>query len=138
MKNGPKPLPLVAKLARGTYRPDRDTYTVELTTSSGPPQMPDYLSDEAAAIWDAEVGRAMAAGVGELDSGLFGRYCATEAAVRQAFIAGSPPPAAYLAELRRHAELLGIAGPKSRTIKPSGGGSNPFARNGQRPKDASQ
>jgi phage terminase small subunit len=84
---------------------------IEIIASGDPPQMPDYLTAEAQAVWGEEIGRIMAAGGSETDSALVGRYCSLESMVRQAFASGSPPPAAYLAELRRHAELLGIAGP---------------------------
>lgn len=102
-----------------------------------PPMMPDYLTPEAQVVWQEEIGRVMSAGVSELDSSLFARYCALEALLRKAFSTpkADPPPAAYLTAQRQAAELLGIAGRKSRVGKVSDGGkasSNPFARNGHR------
>jgi hypothetical protein len=132
------------KLARGTYQPARDARTQEVVVAGLPPQMPEYLLveeyPEAEAIWQEEVGRAMAAGVTELDSSLFARYCVLEAMARVGFNEamkgnGPPPPAAYITELRRIAELLGLAGRKSRVGKVADGATgraNPFAGNGRR------
>lgn len=136
MKRGPKAEPPSTKLARGTFQPIRDGVKTELIVPGDPPIMPDYLTPEAQLVWQEEIGRVMAAGVSELDSSMLARYCSMEAVVRQAFKAGGlPPPAAVLTVLRQHAELLGIAGRKSRVGKvgddPTKNG-NPFARNGHR------
>src|SRR3546814_15756031 len=82
-----------------------------------------------------ELSRVMLAGVTERDSSLFAAYCSVEALNRADFIAGEAPPAAYLTEQRRRAELLGIAGPRVRQGSTSDGAqsSNPFVRNGRRP-----
>jgi hypothetical protein len=135
MKRGPKPDTPSAKAARGTLQPVRDALKTELVVPGNPPIAPDYMTAEAIDVWQEAIGRVMAAGVTEVDSALFARYCSLEALVRQAFAAGKePPPAAYLTVLRQHEELLRIAGPKSRV---GGGGgtdggkpSNPFQRNG--------
>jgi hypothetical protein len=97
--------------------------------------MPDHMTPLAQTIWTEEVGRVMQAGVAELDSTLFANYCSLASLIRMAFSTGQPPPAAHLAELRRHAELLGIAGPKSRTVRPGTPADNPFANNGVRPAE---
>ncbi len=99
-----------------------------------PPMMPDYLCPAAQEIWIEEISRVMFAGVTEQDSSLFGTYCSTEALARAAFISGEPPPAAYLSELRRMRELLGIAGPRVRQGPKHGvtQNDNPFARNGRK------
>lgn len=137
MKRGPKAEPPSSKLARGTFQPVRDGMKTELVVAGDPPIQPDYLTPEAIEVWQEQVGRVMAAGVTEIDSALFARYCSLEALVRKAFNAGGePPPAAYLTVCRQYEELLRIAGPKSRVgaggkvdgAKPS----NPFARNGHR------
>lgn len=153
MKPGPKPQTAATKRARGTYRRDRDggkdagTVVAELATAplhgevmdaGAVPAMPDYLSPAAQVIWQEELGRVMLGGVVERDSSLFATYCELEAACRKAWKGSrgtppAPPPAAYLTELRRMRELLGIAGPRAR----AGGGSkpsdqpssNPFVRN---------
>ncbi|QTH21985.1 hypothetical protein HRJ34_00125 [Rhizorhabdus wittichii] len=136
MKRGRKPEPVGAKWDRNTIQPVRDGVKTEVVVPGDPPIMPDYLTPEAIDVWDEVLGRVMAAGVTEIDSAMFARYCSLEALVRAAFKAGGPPPAAYLTVLRQHEELLRIAGPKSRVgeggkadgAKPS----NPFARNGHR------
>ncbi|KUO53185.1 MAG: hypothetical protein APF82_00935 [Sphingomonadales bacterium BRH_c42] len=135
MKPGPKPQTAVTKAKRGTLRPDRDGGgAVQLITAGDPPSMPDYMSPAAQDIWMEEISRVMVSGVSEVDSSLFATYCSTEALVRAAFIAGEPPPAAYLTELRRMRELLGIAGPRVRQGAKNGvtQTENPFAKNGKR------
>ena len=136
MKRGRKPEPPSAKAARGTLQPVRDGLKTEILVPGDPPAMPDYLTPEAELVWQEEIGRVMAAGIAEIDSSLFARYCALEALIRKAFAAGGePPPAAYLTTQRQHAELLGIAGRNSRVGKVTDDPSkrsNPFARNGAR------
>ncbi len=136
MQRGRKPEPRSVKTARGTLQPVRDGQKTEIIVPGDPPVMPDYLTAGAIDVWQEEIGRVMAAGIAEIDSSLFARYCSLEALVRQAFTANTgPPPAAYLTVLRQYAELLGIAGRKSRVGKVSDDptkNSNPFARNGHR------
>jgi len=138
MQRGRKAETPSAKAERGTLRPIRDAGKTEIVVPGDPPIRPDYLTAEAIDVWQEAIGRVMAAGVTEVDSAMFARYCSLEALVRKAFNAGGePPPAAYLTVLRQHEELLRIAGPKSRV---GGGGGdanggkpgNPFARNGHR------
>src|ERR1044072_4633863 len=113
MKPGRKPEPPGVKARRGTLQPCRDSDRQELIVPGSPPMMPDYLTPEAIEVWQENIGRVMSAGVVEIDSDLFARYCSTEALVRKAFEANeTPPPAAYLTVLRQYAELLGIAGRK--------------------------
>lgn len=139
MKRGPKAETPATKRARGTFQPVRDGLKTEIVVPGDPPVRPDYLTPEAIDVWQEVIGRVMAAGVSEVDSAMLARYCSLEALVRQAFTAGQePPPAAYLTVLRQHEELLRIAGPKSRVGGGGGGNgtkfSNPFARNGHRPR----
>lgn len=102
---------------------------MEIVGANDPPVTPDYLSPEAQIVWQEEVARVMSVGVCELDSSIFGRYCSIEAVVRNVHANGQAAPAAYLTELRRMAELLGIAGPKSRVQKvDQGKSSNPFGK----------
>jgi hypothetical protein len=137
MKPGRKPEPPSVKIERGTLQPYRDGDRTEILAPGSPPAQPDYLTAEAIVVWQEEIGRVMAAGTVEIDSSLFARYCSLEALVRKAFNnpAADTPPAAYLTVLRQYAELLGIAGRKSRVGKvaddPTKQG-NPFARNGHR------
>lgn len=135
MKRGPKPQTAVEKARRGTLRPDRDDgKAVQLITAGDPPAMPDYLSPAAQEIWIEEISRVMANGIAELDSSFFAEFCSMTALIRAAFIVGQAPPAAYLVEQRRRAELLGIAGPRTRQGLKYGGTQqdNPFERNGKR------
>ena len=97
--------------------------------------MPTTLTTAAQAIWQEEARRVAVAGTTEADSSLFARYCEMEALARAAFAAGELPKLALLTELRRTAELLGIAGHRSRLMrtgqtaesKPSGFGAKPIA-----------
>lgn len=136
MQRGRKAEPPSTKAARGTLQPVRDDGRTEILVPGSPPAQPDYLTPEAIDVWQEEIGRVMAAGTAEIDSSLFARYCSLEALVRQAFNAGGePPPAAYLTVLRQYAELLGIAGRKSRVGKVADDptkNANPFIRNGHR------
>lgn len=136
MKRGPKAEPPSVKAQRGTVRPFRDADRQEIFVPGSPPAQPDYLTPEAIDVWQEEIGRVMATGVVEIDSSLFARYCSLEALIRKAFRAGvDAPPAAYLTEARRMAELLGIAGRKSRVGKVADDPTkeiNPFRKNGHR------
>lgn len=137
MQRGRKPEAPSTKAARGTLQPVRDAGRTEILVPGSPPAQPEYLTPGAIDVWQEEIGRVMSAGIVEIDSSLFARYCSLEALVRQAFkAAAEPPPAAYLTALRQHAELLGIAGRKSRVgSKVSDDptqNANPFARNGHR------
>lgn len=125
------------KALRGTLQPVRDAGRTEMVVPGSPPAMPEYLTPRAIEVWQEEIGRVMAAGTVEIDSSLFARYCSLEALVRQAFNTPDAdlPTAAYLTVLRQYAELLGIAGRKSRVGKVADGSTqsaNPFARNGNR------
>lgn len=116
MRPGTKTLPVAEKHKRGTYQPCRDAGKVDIIGSDDPPAMPDRLSPGAQMIWTEDLGRVMSSGVNELDSALFANYCELQAAIREAWADpnGKPPPVGALVEVRKMAELLGIAGPKSR------------------------
>lgn len=133
MNRGRKPIPKEEKLKRGTLQPCRDGGRVVLTAPADPPVMPPYLTPEAQDVWFEEIGRVVAAGMNELDSSFFARYCASEAALRKASLGGHVPPASFLGEVRKMSEALGICGPSSRVrSRPSGPSSgNPFGRNGR-------
>lgn len=133
MQRGRKAEPPSTLAARGTFQPCRASGRTEIVVPGDPPMMPDYLTPEAQIVWQEEIGRVMAAGVAEPDSSLFARYCATEALARKAFQQGEAVPASVLTVLRQYAEMLRIAGPKSRVgVGDNGKASNPFARNGAR------
>lgn len=124
MKSGRRAPNPASKQLAGTYRKDRHANIVELVTPArDEPIQPGYLSAEAKAVWAEEAARVVACGVTSADSSLFARYCECEATFRVSVLAGDLPKAALLTELRRMAELLGIAGLKSRL----GRGSAPAA-----------
>ena len=119
MKAGQKSVPQSIKEARGTARKDREKPEIEVPVSCREPTMPGYIADDvaASAIWAEELDRVTSALTTDFDSSLFARYCALEAKVRALFASGDIPPAAYLVELRRSAESLGIGGAASRIGK---------------------
>ena len=132
MNRGPKPEPAAVKLARGTFRQDRDAWKpMEVLAATDPPAMPDHLTAEAKSVWLDNLGRVMAAGVGELDSELFAIYCGAVSVARQAMREGEAVPASYLTAIRQYSELMGLAGPKSRLHVKAGdvvARTNPFAK----------
>lgn len=135
MNRGRKPDPPGDKAARGTLQPCRDAQKTEIIVPGSPPAQPEYLTPGAIDVWQEEIGRVMAAGVVEIDSSLFARYCSLEALIRVAFKGNEPPPAAFLTEARRMGELLGIAGRRSRIGKVADDptkSANPFNKNGNR------
>lgn len=135
MKRGPKKQTPIEKAKRNTLRKDRDGGSAVVMHSAGDaPAMPEYLQPEAKDVWLEEIGRVMVSGVSEMDSSIFATYCSLEACVRKAFKENTAPPAAYLTELRRMRELLGIAGPRTRLGAKQGGAQtdNPFAKNGRK------
>lgn len=116
MKRGPKKLAPEVKIAQGTYQACRDK-PLHLITNTSAPVAPDYLTLEAKAIWTEEIDRVTSSGTCELDSSLFARYCSLESLVRAEFAQGVVPRAAYLSELRKAGEILGIAGVSSRALR---------------------
>lgn len=122
MKTGRRIANPSAKALAGTYRSDRHADITEFATpAKSAPTPPRYLTKEARAVWREEVDRVVACGITDADSSLFARYCTMEAAYRAQIAAGELPKAALLTELRRMAELLGIAGLRSRLARTGGG-----------------
>lgn len=131
MQSGRKPLPREQKEAAGTLQPCRDINST-IPVEKSQPIAPAYLDDAALAVWMEELPRVMRAGTAEMDSSLFARYCAVEAQTRAAYQRGESIKAATSSELRRYAELLGIAGAMSRVVRgvapaPEDKPANPFA-----------
>jgi phage terminase small subunit len=88
MRRGPKPeLPSV-KANGGTFRPHRDRFKVEVSTSNALPIKPDWLSPAGQTIWDENVTRAAAVGVTEHDTVIFTIFCNLTGEVVQAVQAG--------------------------------------------------
>lgn len=108
---------------------------VELIEPGSLPIQPEWLTPAGQEIWHDDIGRVSTHRlVSESDSTLFTTYCNLQGACSLAWKAGEVPPAAHLMEVRKLAEIFGIAGGKSR-VKIGGDGpkpSNPFARNGTR------
>lgn len=121
MQRGPKLKNPATKKLAGTYKECVDGNVVALATPPrDEPVQPLYLSPAAKAVWKEELRRVVGCGVTESDSSLFGRYCEMEASFRQTVVEGSDIKAALLTELRRSAELLGIAGQRSRLARSGG------------------
>ena len=143
MRRGRKSETPAVKANGGTFRPYRDRFKVEVLTSSALPVKPDWLSAAGELIWDENVDRAAKIGVTAHDSVIFTIFCNLTGEIAQAVRAGKVVSIAAQTEARRLAELLGLAGPKSRVITGNSSpeaGLNPFARrrqprNGQRPDD---
>ena len=136
MRRGPKPEMPSVKANCGTFRPHRDQFKVEVVTSGASPVKPDWLSAAGQTIWDQNVARAAAIGVTEHDSVVFAIFCNLTGEIAQAVRAGRAVSIAAQTEVRRLAELLGLAGPKSRVIMDNPRpevGSNPFARRRRSP-----
>ena len=130
MQRGPKKKSVDEKKAVGSYRPCRDNPNVIIPSNVAPPQMPNYLSADAQAVWHEEVDRVAQSGTSVLDSSLFADYCCLAAAVRAVWREGEVPKGNQLVELRKQRELLGIGGAPSRAqrgtpVKPDD--SNPFS-----------
>lgn len=125
MKTGRRIANPATKQMMGTHRKDRhgDIAVVAVAASTSP-VAPAYLTAEAKIVWAEELKRVTACGVTDADSSLFARYCEMESSFRVAVMAGELPKAALLTELRRSAELLGIAGIRSRLAR---GGAAPEA-----------
>ena len=148
MQPGRKAEPADTKLARGTFRNDRDAGKVQIVNPKDPPQIPDpvamveddgnrevlpTLTPQARIVWHETLPRVMSVGVAEPDSAFFARYCSMEALSRETLSKGEPIPCALMTALRQMEELMGIAGPKSRVGRmQSGKPANPFSRNGRR------
>jgi len=102
----------------GTYKVSVDAKTAPLAVvSNDNPICPDWLPDEAKAIWQADIARIIATGANSVDSSMVALYAVTMSNFVEAVKAGAPPNAAFRSELRKQMELLGIAGAKSRLAK---------------------
>jgi len=131
MNRGPKLKSPATKKLAGTYKEcvDGNTVpTVQLTPDI--PVAPSWLSAGAKDVWAEDIARVVACGAREPDSHFFAVYCEMMARFVASVKAGDPPNAAFVSELRKEAEMLGIAGAKARLAR--GGDkpapSNPFAK----------
>lgn len=130
MKGGHKPTPPSTKHARGTFRPDRDCGKIELIVPTALPQQPAWLTEAGQQEWLDMIGRVASTRLAtEADSALLGTFANLLGAMAQAWQSGAAPPASYITEARRLAELFGIAGAKSRIgAPPPKAEANPFAK----------
>lgn len=118
MRTGRRIADPARKALAGTYRADRHGDIVELVTPPRDiPVAPDYLTKEAKRVWEEELPRILACGGVEADSSFLARYCTAEAEFRGMAAKGEPVTAAMMTALRQYAELLGIAGHRSRLAR---------------------
>jgi hypothetical protein len=118
MARGRKLIPPSLKAQRGTLRPHRDKLTFEITTPQSLPQQPDWLLTKAGAIiWLDLVGRATQVGASERDSTTLAMYCNILADIATAAANGFSPPISAYSVAAKYAEMLGLAGVKSRVIR---------------------
>jgi phage terminase small subunit len=118
MISGRKPKTIEQKKLSNTVQPCRDGLKVTLAiVPANAPSAPEWITDGAREVWDADVKRAVGMGLAEVDQSMFALYCETMAAFIAAVKDGSPPNAAFRSELRKQMELLGMAGAKSRLAK---------------------
>lgn len=119
MKTGRRIANPQTKQLAGTYRKDRhaDIVSIAPGAPSNVPVQPFYLTADAKQVWREEIQRVIGCGATDADSSMFARYCELEAAFRRMIATGELPKAALITELRRSAELLGIAGARSRLAR---------------------
>ena len=117
---------------RGTLRADRGDFDfVELAAPDDLPQRPDFLTAAGEEVWMDVIGEVTSNHlVSRRDTEMFATFCNLAGANRMAWRAGEVPPLSALAEMRRLAELFGIASAKSRVVKLDKGGpsGNPFSK----------
>lgn len=120
MKTGRRVADPKAKELAGTYRRDRhgDIAPIAEPVRDLPVQ-PGYMTPEGKEVWAEELQRVVACGLTGADSTFFARYCELEAGFRVSVMARELPTASLVTELRRAAELLGIAGHRSRLVRAS-------------------
>jgi hypothetical protein len=107
---------------------------VELLEPATLPIEPDGLTKGGRVVWLDLVPHCAGRLATSRDSMLLGQLANLVAACNEAWISGSAPPAAFLSEVRRMAELFGLAGPRSRLVAAATGSPpNPFKNNGRRP-----
>ncbi|RSU77405.1 hypothetical protein BRX37_05985 [Sphingomonas sp. S-NIH.Pt3_0716] len=110
--------PARKKLAN-THKPSVDSNVVSIATDivRDLPVMPEWLSPGAREVWTTDIERIAAMGATAVDSSAVALYCETMAVFVASVRASEPVNAAFRSELRKQAELLGIAGAKSRLAR---------------------
>jgi hypothetical protein len=80
-------------------------------TSSALPVKPNWLSAAGELIWDDNIARAATIGITAHDTVVFAIFCNLTGEIAQAMRSGKMVSIAAQTEVRRVAELLGLAGP---------------------------
>ncbi len=118
MQRGPKLKSPATKKLAGTYKTSVDGNTAPLVQLTDDiPAAPSWLTAGAKDVWSADLPRVVACGARETDSHFFAVYCEMMARFIAGVKAGDPPNAAFVSELRKEAEMLGIAGAKARLAR---------------------
>jgi len=119
MNRGKKPMSPKTKEKRGTFQKAKDGDKHEFVMPDDPPEMPKGITAGAKVVWQDNHAHVTASGVCLADSDLFRTYCEMVADERMRWEDPNlpNPNGAFIGERRRIAELLGIAGPKSRVIR---------------------
>lgn len=135
MKPGPKRSPNSVKIERGTLANYRDAQTMELVQFDSLPTAPDWLTDAGRSEWLDNIGRVSSVKlITEADSVLFAGWCNMVGAAAMAWRSGEVPPSSHLMEIRKLAEMFGLAGRKSRVgqVSDDAKSGNPFTKIGSR------
>jgi hypothetical protein len=131
MQRGPKLKNPATKKLAGTFKECVDGSTAAIVQlPEDIPVAPAWLSAGGKEVWADDLARVVACGAREPDSHFFATYCQWMAGFIAGVRAGDPPNAAYVSELRKQMEMLGIAGAKARLSRASDNTSsaNPFAK----------
>ncbi|MGI4795219.1 MAG: hypothetical protein ACRYG8_14340 [Janthinobacterium lividum] len=119
MKRGPVPLTPAEKLSRGTVNVTRDRKKFIVTEPGTSPQKPDNLTEAGEAVWldilPVITNNRLAS---EGDELTLSNLCNLQGAINSVFAAGGVPPAAFLSEARKLAEIYGLCGARSRVDVP--------------------
>jgi len=103
MKRGPKP------------QADGAVDALTPTIAGEPPVAPDWLTPEGREVWAVDIVRVERGRLAtERDSTSFANYANLQGQIIKAWRLGETPPAAYLSESRKLAEIFGLCGAQSR------------------------
>lgn len=130
MQRGKKPATAGRKKLAGTYAKSRDDVKTMLgpTADETGPILPEWLTPAAREVWAVDIARVVGCGATAADSHMFALYCTTMADFIASVQSGAPHNAAFRSELRKQAEMLGIAGAKSRITKTIAATDKPVAQ----------
>lgn len=118
MIRGPKLKDPATKRLAGTYKKTVDGNTVTaVQLANDIPFAPDWLTEGGKQVWAADLARVVACGAREVDSHFYAVYCEMMARFIAGVKAGDPLNAAFVSELRKQLEMLGISGAKARLAK---------------------